>query len=58
MQAFVCRENIARYRKLLDTALDAGRHALVTRLLAEEEAKLAEIESAGKPAHAVAADRR
>ncbi|MGP0093310.1 MAG: hypothetical protein ACLPKB_25705 [Xanthobacteraceae bacterium] len=40
MEAFVCRQNIELYRKLLEGAADETRRQEIMRLLAAEEAKL------------------
>jgi hypothetical protein len=42
MEAFIRRENIAHYRRLLadpNVASDPARHKLLIRLLADQEAK-------------------
>lgn len=42
MADFIFQANIAHYKELLATETDARRIATIRRLLAEEEAKLAE----------------
>lgn len=54
MQTFVHRENIAQFRKLIDIAerdpnRDEARYQVLLRLLADEEAKLAEALSDRRP---------
>lgn len=44
MEQYINRENIIRYKKLLadtDVAIDPDRHNLLSRLLADEQAKVA-----------------
>ena len=41
--------NIAHYKKLLSEETDASRRQVLSRLLAEEEAKLAKIATSEKP---------
>jgi len=41
MPNFIFEANIAHYRKLLGTETDASKVAMLRKLLAEEEAKLA-----------------
>lgn len=48
MQAFIHRENITRFRKLLETTTDQGERKRLEGLLAEEEAELAALEAAAK----------
>ncbi len=43
MKAFVVRQNIQRYREQLEVATDERRRRVLLDLLAEEEAKLAEL---------------
>ncbi len=40
LDRFVCRENIARYRKLLGESVDETQRLTIEKLLAAEEAKL------------------
>lgn len=47
MDRTVARLNIEHYRKLLVTKLDEMKRRTLQRLLAEEEAKLASLESGG-----------
>lgn len=42
MLNFIFQANIAHYKELLATATDAGKIAMLHKLLAEEEAKLAD----------------
>ncbi|MBU6463869.1 MAG: hypothetical protein KGL35_09700 [Bradyrhizobium sp.] len=42
MADFVIRANIAHYKELLDTETDSRKIEMLRKLLAEEEAKLAE----------------
>ena len=44
MDRTVARLNIEHYRKLLETETDEKKRATLTRLLAEEEAKLAALD--------------
>ena len=39
MEHFICRENIRRYRQLLDQATDEQKRNVIHKLLAEEEAQ-------------------
>lgn len=39
MENFVHRENLKLYRKLLAETTDAGKRAVILKLLADEEAK-------------------
>lgn len=41
MEDFVETENIARFKTILETEVNPDRRTIVTRLLAEEEAKRA-----------------
>ena len=45
MDRTVARLNVAHYRKLLATELDETKRRTLQRLLADEEAKLASLES-------------
>lgn len=45
MRKTIARLNIAHFRKLLTNEIDQTKRATLLRLLAEEEAKLAERES-------------
>ncbi len=40
LDRYVCRENIARYRKLLGESRDEAQRLTIEKLLADEEAKL------------------
>ena len=40
LQSYVCRENIARYRRLLGESRDELQRLTIEKLLADEEAKL------------------
>lgn len=40
LQSYVCRENIARYRRLLGESRDEAQRLTIEKLLADEEAKL------------------
>jgi len=42
MSSFIFEANISHYRKLLATETDAKKIAMLNKLMAEEEAKLAE----------------
>jgi hypothetical protein len=48
MDRAVARFNIEHYRRLLADETDAARRQTILRLLAEEEAKLADLQSAKK----------
>jgi len=50
--------NIAHYRRLLAGEIDAARRQTILRLLAEEEAKLAEPKPANKPADKPTKEKR
>jgi hypothetical protein len=45
MDKAIARLNIEHYRKLLANEIDEARRQTITRLLAEEEAKLAALEN-------------
>ena len=49
MDRSVARLNIQRYRQLLAEEIDEAKRALLQRLLAEEEAKLAGSQAADPP---------
>lgn len=49
VQDFVLHENIMRFRRLLAEGNRADRRATLTRLLAEEEARLADFTSGQAP---------
>ena len=48
MDKAIARLNIEHYRKLLANEMDEARRQTITRLLAEEEAKLAALKNVSK----------
>lgn len=56
LNTFICRQNITRYRAMLEKESDPATRLRLTRLVAEEEAKLAQLrqsdnQSKGLPGH-------
>lgn len=49
MQKFIARQNIERFRKLLNEARDESERRTLLQLLEKEEQKLAELQNAKKP---------
>ena len=49
MSAYLAKENIRRFRALLDQELEPARRRTIEALLAEEEAKLAGMEPGPAP---------
>ena len=43
LNTFICRQNITRYRAMLEKETDRGSRLRLARLVAEEEAKLAQL---------------
>ena len=50
MQKFIADQNIQHFKAALAHETDAARRALLERLLAEEEVKLAKARAAARPA--------
>lgn len=46
MERFIARENIGRFRQQLAQCTDEGQRHVLQQLLAEEEARLAELQRA------------
>jgi hypothetical protein len=44
VQRFIARENIKRYKQMLDVATDERQRSMIRELLAKEEALLASME--------------
>jgi hypothetical protein len=52
MQKFVAEQNIRHFNELLAGETDSGRRELLLRMIADEEAKLAEAASSSQPSAA------
>lgn len=52
MQRFIARENIKRYKQMLDSTTDEQQRSMVRDLLAKEEALLASLEPEEQPSPA------
>ncbi len=52
MDRFIAEQNIEHYRRLLAAGLDEPKRQCILHLLADEEAKLREIEARQKQGHA------
>lgn len=48
MDRTVAHLNVEHYKRLLETEADENKRTLLKRLLAEEEAKIASVQSKGK----------
>jgi hypothetical protein len=57
VQRFIARENIKRYKQMLDSTTDEQQRSMLRDLLAKEEALLASLEPE-KPTHPAAPESR